>query len=415
MYHDSMSSSQVPTAVWYISKYLAPPRRSGVGTRGFMLLRELASLGHPVIAFASDSNHLVPTPELQSRYLVEHIDGVEFYWIRTMKYRSVRSVKRILSWLHFDLALLALPLRKAPRPSVIVVSSLSLTSILVGILLSRRYHSRLVFEIRDIWPLTLTEEGGFNPNNLLIRLLSAVERWGYRSSDAIVGTMPNLQEHVSEVSSSPKPVFCVPMGYEASQLEPISELPQQYLNAEIPTGRFLVGYAGTVGATNALETLFKCAVQMQNDASIHFVIVGGGDLLESYLNQYATLPNVTFVGKVPREHVHAVLSEFDVLYLSTFPSTVWKYGQSLNKLIDYMLSGKPIVASYSGFPSMINEADCGTFVPAGDSSSLESEFRRLAGLDRADLQKAGDRGRNWILANRSYPVLAKAYEEILFP
>ncbi len=34
----------------------------------------------------------------------------------------------------------------------------------------------------------------------------------------------------------------------------------------------------------------------------------------------------------------------------------------MNKVVEYMLAGKPIIASYTGYPSMINEAECGYFV-----------------------------------------------------
>lgn len=57
--------------------------------------------------------------------------------------------------------------------------------------------------------------------------------------------------------------------------------------------------------------------------------------------------------------VQSVLSHADVLYLSTFNSKVWNYGQSLNKLIDYMVAARPIIASYSGYRSMVDESGAG--------------------------------------------------------
>ena len=45
-------------------------------------------------------------------------------------------------------------------------------------------------------------------------------------------------------------------------------------------------------------------------------------------------------------------------------------GSLSNKLIDYMMAGKPVVASYSGYQSMLNEANAGLFVPAGSMLSL---------------------------------------------
>jgi glycosyltransferase involved in cell wall biosynthesis len=378
-------------------------------------MRELATRGYRTVIITSDANHLASPPLFDKRFLRQDIDGVQLYWVRTMKYESVRSVKRILSWFHFDLGVLRLARRDLPAPAVIVASSLALTTVLVGAWLSWRYRARLIFEVRDIWPLTLTEEGGYSSRNPLVLALALIERFGYRRADAIVGTMPNLVEHVIEVSRSSRPVYCVPMGYESSAVNSLSQLPRAYEQAVVPRDRFLVGYAGSIGTTNAMQTLFDAAEQLSNDLRIHFVIVGGGDLLQDFVDRYRDLPNVTFIGCVPRDSVQAVLAEFDLLYLSAFPSKVWKYGQSLNKLIDYMLAAKPVVASYDGFPSMLNEARSGVFVPAGDCDALTSEIQRLAMLDRDELRAIGERGRIWLLEHRGYPVLATEYEQILFP
>ncbi len=92
---------------------------------------------------------------------------------------------------------------------------------------------------------------------------------------------------------------------------------------------------------------------------------------------------------------------------------MWHYGLSLNKLIDYMLAAKPIVASYTGYPSMINEAGCGTFVPTGDVKALRSEVQRYATMEHAEREEIGRRGREWILAHRRYEMLAQDYLKVL--
>jgi glycosyltransferase involved in cell wall biosynthesis len=88
---------------------------------------------------------------------------------------------------------------------------------------------------------------------------------------------------------------------------------------------------------------------------------------------------------------------------------VFEYGQSLNKLIDYMYSGRPVLGSYSGLPSMINEAACGEFVPAGDVQALVGAIREWAERPSAELDTMGARGRAWVLSNRSYERLADDY------
>lgn len=376
-------------------------------------MRELVSFGHTGVVITSDSNHLAKVPVLKSKLLLECRDGVLMVWLRTMKTREAKSLRRILGWLHFEWRLLWMPTRTLPKPDVVIVSSLSLLTVANGILLKWRLKASLVFEVRDIWPLTLVEEGGFNRNNPLIVALGLIERLGYRHADAIVGTMPNLEEHVANVVGRGKPTSCVPMGFAPRAIAINEPLPADYVESYLRRDGFVIGYAGTIGITNALDPFFEAAELMRDDYATQFLVVGDGGLLAGYKSRFSHLPNLTFAPKVPKETVQSVLAACDLLYLSTHESRVWEYGQSLNKLIDYMLSGKPVVASYSGYPSMINEAGCGTYVPAGDVQALVQEFRRYASMTPAERSEIGQRGRAWILENRSYERLAQDYLSIL--
>lgn len=401
--------------IWYVSKYVALPAKGSAGSRGFMLMREFVRAGYESVIITSDSNQLAEVPELDSPYETQILDGVKIYWVRTLKYEIAKSVSRILSWLHFEWRLLLMPKTFLPVPEVVVISSLSLLTILNGLLWRRRYKCRLVFEIRDIWPLTLTEEGGFSKWNIFVLGLEWIEKLGYKYSNAIVGTMPNLVEHVAKQVGPGKHVHCIPMGIDPTTLSGDLPLPGDYENLYIPKNKFIIAHVGSIGIANALDTFLNCAEIMREREDIHFLLVGDGDLRSKYIQRYGFLPNVTFAPKVPKQMVQSVLQLSDLVYFSVHNSQVWRYGQSLNKVIDYMLSGKPVLASYTGFPSMINEAACGTFVPSGDVDGLSSEILRYAAMSKSQRDAIGASGRYWLLHNRSYSLLARQYLNILFP
>ena len=411
----SCIESLLKPCIWYVSKYVAPPAKVSAGGRGYLITREFARMGYGCVIITSDSNQLAEVPRLDQPFLHQEVDGIQLYWVRTMKYVVAKSLRRILSWLDFEWRLWRLPKEQLPAPDVVIVSSLSLLTILNGFLLRRRYKCRLVLEIRDIWPLTITEEGGFSRWNPLVLGLGFIEKLGYRYADAIVGTMPNLGEHVTKVSASNRPTYCVPMGVDVEAIEAPEPLPADYAAAYLPQGKFVVAYAGSIGISNALDVFFECIERMQEELDIHFIVLGDGDLRPAYEARYGPLPNLTFAPRIPKTLVHDFLSRCDLLYFSVHQSAVWDYGLSLNKLIDYMLAAKPVVASYSGYPSMINEAGCGTFVPAGDASGLESEIRRIAQLPAEERSAMGARGRAWLLEHRDYRTLAKDYLRILLP
>lgn len=380
-----------------------------------MLLREMASKGHHCVLFTSNSHHLIERPDFDCSYRTAPVDGVEVCRIRVLKYKGAKSVGRILSWFHFEWRLWRLPKLDFRKPDAVIVSSLSLLTIFNGLLLRRRYGCRLIFEVRDIWPLTLIEEGGFSPRNPLVVALGMVERLAYRRSDAIVGTMPNLKRHVTEQVGSSPPVHCIPMGIDKDRIDAGGTLPLDYVTGHIPEGKFLVCHAGTIGITNALDTLLNCARAMRDHPKVHFLIVGDGDLKDHYSAVCADLSNVSFAPAVPKAMVQDVLKRCDLLYFAVHVSRVWKYGQSLNKVIDYMLAGRPILASYSGYPSMVDESGGGSYVPAGDVEALRSEILRYVGMSPAERSTIGAAARDWLMSNRTYDHLAHDYLRIALP
>ena len=61
-------------------------------------------------------------------------------------------------------------------------------------------------------------------------LLGWIERLGYRWADMIVGTMPNLVEHVREVCGHDRPVICIPQGLDPALLNPADPLHPNYVS-----------------------------------------------------------------------------------------------------------------------------------------------------------------------------------------
>lgn len=395
-------------SIWIISKYASLPRY-GPGSRLYHLGREFRREGHETLLVTSDANHLACYPDTPHLYNYEDVDGIKVCWIRTRKYGKTASAGRVLSWLDFERRLFGMPRAGLPRPDVVIVSSLSLLSVIFGYHLKKVYGARLVFEIRDIWPLTMVAEGGFHPWHPLVLLLGMVERFGYRKADLVVGTMPRLDIHVRETIGRDRPFHCSPLGYPAEWLSDEAPLSEEFLRSHFPAGKVIVGYAGSIGISNALEPLMQCIEQLSSRTDIHFVIVGGGDLKDVYRKRMSGNANVTFAPRIPRDQVQSFLRKCDVLYLSAHDSPVWRFGQSLNKMVDYMMAGKPVIASYSGYPSMLDEADAGSFVRAGDASALCKEIIRYADMSAEEREKTGRRGRDWILSHRSYGQLANEY------
>ncbi|PID47290.1 MAG: glycosyltransferase WbuB [Proteobacteria bacterium] len=392
-----------------VSKYASPMKYGKMPSRLFYLASNFGKLGHDVTLITSDANHLADYPQSDKRYNFECINGVQIVWIKTKKYTKTASISRVLSWFDFERWLFRFKIDKIQKPDVIIISSLSIFTIIYGYFLKRKFGSFLVFEIRDIWPLTMTEEGGFSKWNPLVLLIAWVEKFGYKKADLVVGTMPRLDLHVKDILGYEKAFFCSPFGFEPKNYESQVFKVKNPFDDIFPKDKIIIGYAGSMGITNALEPFMKSIYLLKDNDKIHFMLVGSGDLKEGFQRNLSSCKNVSFLPRIKHDEVKYFLDKCDILYLSTQHSKVWRYGQSMNKVVEYMLSSKPIIASYSGYPSMINEANCGYFVSSDDPYDLKNAFLELANMDEKKRKAMGYNGKKWIYENRQYEKLAQDY------
>ena len=404
--------------IWCISKYACPPKYSKFPARLFWLSKEFIKQGHTATLFTSDATHLGQFPETKENYNFEIIDDVPVHWIKTKKYKKTASISRVLSWFSFEWMLFRFDTSKIEKPDVIIVSSLSIFSIIYGYFLKKKYGSFLVFEIRDIWPLTMTEEANFSKIHPLVIFIGMIEKFGYKVADLIVGTMPRLDLHVKEILGYERPFHCSPLGFNSADCETRSLQNENKFDSVFPKKKMIVGYAGSMGVTNALKPFIKTIQSLKENPDIHFMLVGSGDLRAGYEQDLSGCENVTFLPRIPQNDIKYSLAKCDVLFLSTKNSSkVWDYGQSMNKVVEYMLAGKPIIASYAGYPSMINEAECGKFVKPLASESIEESmknaFLEMAAMSEDDRIKFGLKGQNWIRERREYSKLAQLYLEAI--
>lgn len=400
--------------IWYISKY-ANIKKYGADTRQASFCNEFAKAGHKVRLITSNSSHLYSNlPKFKNRYFDMKSNNFDVTWVNTLEYSKATSIKRIFSWLWFDFFVFMMAFnKKYEKPDVVIASSLSLFTVLTGCFYKKFYKAKFIFEVRDIWPQTLIDLKGFSSKHPLIWLLNKIERLGYIYSDSIVGTMPGLKLHVENEVGLGSKVRCIPQGvslafYDNSQ----EKLSEEYVEQYIPKNKFIVTYTGTFGEANALEYIIDSAKKLSHLSGIHFLLVGDGYLKEELADSAKELPNITFAPKVRKEQIQHLLGLSDLLIASVRDEKIYKYGISLNKFIDYMYAKKPIVCMYSGYPSMINKAECGEFTPAENSDLFTSVLLKYQNKSRQEREKLGENGYNFLINERSFVALSEKYMEL---
>lgn len=398
--------------IWYISKYAVSPKYNNA-YRQYYLSKYFAREGHKTSLISSRSAALYAPCAIRGLFKREVDGNLEHIILNGPTIRYGFSVRRVISWIvfEFNLLLYCLGVRKNDRPDVMIVSSLSILTFVTGVFLRFLFRCKLIVEIRDVYPRTLVEVGGFSTYNPLVIVLGWIEKLGYRYADGIVSSLPNFRSHLLSVmpSAERKPYRYIPMGIDDDLLSDSSET-GSFAGVDGRPGTFVVGYAGTVGIANSVETIVDAArVLSKRKLPILFYILGDGTQLETMKIRAADLDNIVFLGKIPKQRVPGFLEKCDLLVNPWRRLAIYELGVSPNKWIDYMRAAKPIIVAYSGYRCIVDEAGCGAFVDAEDPQALADEIARWASLPAETVKESGARGRAYLESHLRYSSLAQSY------
>jgi len=401
-----------------INHYAGSPWH-GMEYRPYYLAREWVRLGHKVKIVASAQSHVrAQQPELrgQSR-LDEIIDGIQYTWFDTPAYAG-NGVARVRNMAAFVIRLYREGERLARyfKPDLVIASSTYPMDIWPAHRIAKMAKCRLVFEVHDLWPISPMELGGMSRWHPFIMLVQAAEDYAYRHADAVVSMLPKVREYMESRGMAPYKLHIVPNGIDPAEwlekhpalngaaLETLSRLHAQ--------GWSIVGHAGAQGVSNALD-IFLDAAKLMGEEKVAFVLVGGGSARGSLQQkaQAEDLKNVWFIDPVRKEQIPALLQWFDVAYIGVRRKPLYRFGIAPNKLMDYMMAGRPIVMAIEAGNDPVAEANCGLTVKPGDPHSVAQGIRRLLTLSEGERKAMAYRGRKFVLENHTYPVLGQRFLE----
>jgi len=405
--------------VWIINEY-AGSKYHGMVFRSYYYAKELVKNGYRVFVITGAYHHnLKVFPKVEGDFTFEDIDGITYVWVDVPKYNNAHDKKRVYKWFKFGAKVLKLPVEKMQKPDLIIDSSASLFHVYSAHQLAKKYGAKLFFEVRDIWPLSLIELGGYSPNHPFMRMMDWLERYGYKNADRVVSVLPNAKEHMMSQGMNESKFLYLPNGIALEDYEEIEDL-EKDIKEKIPTDKFLIGYAGTVGHANALRHLIEAARIMKEREyeDTHFMIVGNGKDKE-YLKEMAKkyeLENITFIDQILKSQVSSLLELWDVCYIGLINQPLFRFGVSPNKLFDYMMAAKPILYAINSGNKPVEEANCGISAEAENPDAIAEGIMKLHDMSKEDREKMGQNGKEYVLKNHTYEELAhrliKAFEEM---
>ena len=387
----------------------------GMEFRPYYLAKEWQKLGHSVRLVGADYSHLrIKQPEVEEDFAIQKIDDAEFQWIKTIRYEGNGS-RRAISIFQF-VSKLWIKARKIARefnPDVVISSSTYPLDAYACYRIAKKANAKYIHEAHDMWPATLTEMGGMSEKHPFIRVIAMAEKYAYRRPEKVVYVLPATLQHMLDCGLSSKDKFSyIPNGIVPEDWNEPEELGEEHQTGfDKLKGKFIVGYLGGHALTNALDTFIDAAIELKEEPNIVFVLVGKGVEKQKLIDRVNKegLTNVVFFPPVKKKQVPTALKKMDALYIGAADCSLYRFGISMNKLYDYMMSEKPIIYGISAANNEVAEASCGLTIEPESPGELVNAIKQLKDMDPAERQKLGERGKLWVLENRKYETLAKQF------
>ena len=401
--------------ILYLNHYAGSPLL-GMEYRPYYLAREWVRAGHRVQMLAADFSHVRSTQPVAGESV---IDGIACCFYATPRYagNGLARVKNIVAFLRAVWADTPRLLREF-KPEVVIASSTYPMDIWVARRIARRARAKLVFEVHDLWPLSPIELSGMSRWHPFALLCQAAEDAAYRDADVVISMLPKVHGHMASRGLDLKKLHIVPNGIALDEWQgeppPLRADVAQALASARAAGRTVVGYAGSMGLPNALDTLLDAAALLR-DELMQIVLLGSGHE-QPRLAQRVTdegLANVQFLPPIPKAQVPSFLAGVDIATIGWQRVPIYRFGIAPNKLMDYMMARCPVLHAVAAGNDPVAEAGAGLTVAPESPSAVAEGLRRLAATPVAERLAMGERGRAFVLAHHTYPVLAQRFLDAL--
>ena len=401
-----------------INNYAGAPLY-GMEFRPYYLAREWVRAGHKVRIIAGSYSHIraQQPASFNGAHATQQIDGIDYCWYRTPSYKG-NGLGRVKSMLSFILRLWrdAKAIANDFKPDVVIASSTYPMDIWPAERIAKLSEAKLVYEVHDLWPLSPMELGGMSRWHPFILWVQWAEDYAYKKAQHVVSMLPKTLEYMVSRGMSPGKWAYVPNGVDLDEWQERAPLPAEIdiaLQGVKARGLPVLGYAGTHGLANALDVLLDAARLLQGQVEI--VLVGTGPERDRLVRRVKVenLSNVTMLPAVPKTSIPELLAAIDIAFIGWHPNPLYRFGISPNKLMDYMMAGKPIVHSVAAGNDPVAEVGCGITVPPNNAQSIAEAVISLSKLNKEDLYCMGQRGTSFILKERDYAVLADGFMKIL--
>lgn len=272
-----------------------------------------------------------------------------------------------------------------------------------------------VYNLQDIFPDSLFNNGLANKGGLLWKIGRVIENFTYKHADKIIVISEDFKKNIMAKGVPEEKIVVV---YNWVDQNAVVDIPREenklFDKYGLSRDKFYITYSGNIGLSQNMDMLLNVAKKISETTNIHFVLIGEGAYkaeVEKRVKE-ENIKNVTLLPFQPYEDISHVFSLGDMGLVISKPGT--GAASVPSKTWSIMSASRPVLANFdeNELKTIIEQNKCGVFTKAGDENAFIAAILNMY-KDRELCKEYGRNGRQFVMDNLTKEVGTQKYVDVI--
>ena len=287
---------------------------------------------------------------------------------------------------------------------------------LLGAFIKKFRGIPFVYNLQDIFPDSLYNNGLANKGGILWKIGRVIENFTYKHADKIIVISEDFKKNIMAKGVPEEKIVVVYNWVDQNAVVNIDrENNKLFDKYNLDLSKFYIEYSGNIGLSQNMDMLLEVMEDLQdNYPDINLVLVGEGAYKAQVEKIVADkqLKNVVMLPFQPYEDISYVFSLGDVGLVISKPGT--GAASVPSKTWSIMSASRPVLANFdeNELKDILAGNECGIFTKAGDKEAFKQSIITLY-ENRELCKQYGENGRQFVMDNLTREVGTQKYIDVI--
>lgn len=287
---------------------------------------------------------------------------------------------------------------------------------LLGAFIKKFRGIPFVYNLQDIFPDSLYNNGLANKGGILWKIGRVIEDFTYKHADKIIVISEDFKKNIMAKGVPEEKIVVVYNWVDQNAVVNVErENNKLFDKYKLDRSKFYIEYSGNIGLSQNMDMLLEVMEDLQNNyPDINLVLVGEGAYKAQVEKIVADkqLKNVVMLPFQPYEDISHVFSLGDVGLVISKPGT--GAASVPSKTWSIMSASRPVLANFdeNELKDILAGNECGIFTKAGDKEAFKQSIITLY-ENRELCKQYGKNGRQFVMDNLTREVGTQKYVDVI--